>query len=228
MALARHHVEVGDVVGELTVIQVGLRAEQTPLQRERRQVGERAALCSCTCGGARIVKIGSLVTNRVSTCGCAPQPRREPPPAEVEDAPRRRGGRAPREIPTEAFQPMIDAFILAAAIDVGYAEAICRSATRIAHKRMQWECRLALRAAEAAAREACAASDLTSCEIQNPCGTGSCPMGSPEFAHIDAPAVARGVPSARRATRPQPRTGPGFEYTVESALPLVVAEREAF
>lgn len=228
MVKAKHNPQVGDRFGELTVTEIGLRLKPTRTQVARQQVGERGVLCKCDCGGERLVRIISLVSQRATSCGCRSRRLREQRGSASDDAPRPCGGRQPASIDTVKFQPVIDEFLRAAAVDADYTVAICAAAVRIRSKRAQWEARLALRAAEKAAREACAASALTSCEVQNPCGTGACPMGSPEFAHIDAPAIAPTVhKAAARRTRPQPRTGPGGEYTIESALPLVLAQRQA-
>jgi hypothetical protein len=241
MAIAKHNVEIGHVYGDLTVTATGLRAEPTPSQRERRCPGERAVLCRCVCGVERVVKIGYLVRGRVTSCGCKPQPMRkspakdavdgasESPTPSVERAPSapKRVGRQPKEIDTSSFAGVMSEALVAFRIDSGYAERMLHNANLIMRKRESWVVRNELRAAESAARTACAASDLTSCEVQNPCGTGSgCPWAAPEFARIDAPAIAATVHKATaRSTRPQPRTGDGYTYTIESALPLILAER---
>lgn len=228
---ARIVVNVSQRYGALVVTEIDLRAPLTPSQRESGQLGARAAACKCDCGGELLVTLYALVDGKATDCGC----RMQSLLSGVGSTPDRTscqgagGGRKPQPIPAaELYQPVIDDFLRAALLDSSYAEAICHSATRVLNRRLSWQVRLDLRAAEAAARTACASSNLASCEVQSPCGTGECAWSAPQFAHIEAPAIADHLRTARRATRPQPRTGPGHEYTIESALPLVMAERSTF
>lgn len=214
---------MGERFGDLTVTEVDLRAPQTPSQRDSHRLGARAAQTKCDCGGELFVIVYDLVRGKVTDCGCK-RPAR----------PSRRGiggGRKPQTIPAvELYQPLIDEFLAAALLDASMTVDICKAAVRIENRRRHWQVRLDLRAAEAAARDACAASTLTGCEILNPCGTGPlCPWAAPQFAHIDAPPIGPQVPGGSRTkrTRPQPRTGPGDEYTVESVLHLAMAESKA-
>lgn len=148
-------------------------------------------------------------------------------PPEAPSPPRRRGGRLPRKINTEPFADLVQEFLRAAALDPSYAISMCEAATTIESKRASWDARHDLRAADDAARSVCAASQLTSCEILNPCGTGPrCPFAPAEFRTIDVHPEGPRLPAARKE-RPQPRRGPGMRYTVESALTTLVAQRAA-
>lgn len=220
-------IEVGERFGALTVTEVGLRLPKTPTQIKKGLLGDIAALTICDCGQERLTAAGRLIQGKVHAClGC--QSGRSP-----EEVERRRqagtwiGGRKPKQIDTTAFEPVVAEFLRAAAVDPDYAVDICTAAARIQDKRDQWTVRKALRAHEAEARRACASSTLTSCEILNPCGTGpSCPWATPALAAIDVPPTAPGI-SPRRSERPQPRSGPGFMYSLEPVVQVLVEQRRA-
>lgn len=246
---ALHHVHVGERFGSLTVTQIGLRYERSPSQIKRRQVGERAALCACQCGGQRLVRVGELVRGRVTSCGCQAQRSRKvldtseilaradgsaaavhgeaaPTPAQDEPAPvrRRRGGRPAQEIDTTPYTAVIEEASRAYMLDSRYLESMLNSAVQIQRKRNTWTVRTELRDAERQARAACEVSSLTSCVVTEPCSTGSCPFAQGDLAAlVGIPSLPR-TGSTSRATRPQPRPehAPGFVYSVEAALqPLI-------
>jgi hypothetical protein len=74
-------VQLGERFGDLTVIETGLRAAQSPWQRANRKLGERAALTLCDCGSEHVAKLSYLTRGLVTSCGCKPTPRpsRRPP-----------------------------------------------------------------------------------------------------------------------------------------------------
>jgi hypothetical protein len=243
-------VQTGEQFGTLTVIETGLRLAPSESQRARQRPGSLAVLCECVCGRQRLAAAGRLILGDIKSCArdCpgrrgAPRPASTPPAPASDQGPEqggshvvrgeeppkpRRGGRGPTPIlGLEAFEPLIAEFLVAASMDSGFAVNICEAATNILAKRLTWSVRLELRAAEAAARAKCAASDLTSCEVQNPCSVGACPFAPPQLAHLtDVPAEPASKHGTKtRAVRPQPRRGPGYRYTIEAAVPVLVAER---
>jgi len=215
MPTPRNHIDVGSAFGELAVLQVGLREEPRPSQAARGQPGERAALCSCSCGQQRLVRVGDLVLGRVTSCGCRLKPAREPATTGASA-----GRRSPRHIPVEQFGPLVAEAAEAYAIDVSYAIAMLNAATNIHRKRSTWVVRQFLREAEATARRACEAAGPRECRVTEPCGTGRCPFAERELAElVGVPSVGK-INSKARASRPQPRPAdaPGAIYSIESAV----------
>ena len=105
-------------------------------------------------------------------------------------------------------------------IDASYAVSMAHTAAAIIHKRATWALRIELRAAEKVARTACVASDLTSCDLIEPCGTSACPYARGDLAElVDVPSFSRLGTSKSKATRPQP--GPDGShglYSIEAAV----------
>jgi hypothetical protein len=222
------------------VVQAGgdLRLAPTDAEIAKRQTPARAALCRCDCGQERLVSVLRLVRGRLSSCsrGCpakrtSPVGRGEESTEDGTTEPRRaRGGRRAQPIPDlDRFQPLVDEFLRAAALDESYAVAICDSAVRVATKRRVWSIRVELRDAEQAARKACAAAGPRDCRATAPCGVSAlCAFSQGDLREIDPPAIAKGVSTSVRATRPQPRpeSAPGYEYSLESATAPLLALRE--
>ena len=122
-------------------------------------------------------------------------------------------------IPTEQFASVMAEALRAYAVDAEFAVLMARSASTIILKRKTWHVRVLLRVAEAHARAACEASELTSCQVTEPCGTGLCPHARGDLRElVGVPAVADGIVSRVRATRPQPPAPGGPAYTTESAV----------
>lgn len=65
----KHVVEVGQVFGNLTVIETDLRLPNVRQDRKSR-VGERAAMVRCVCGDERLVKLTNLVSPKSSIQSC--------------------------------------------------------------------------------------------------------------------------------------------------------------
>ncbi len=65
----KHVVEVGQVFGNLTVVEADLHLPTVRTDRKSR-VGERAALVRCVCGNERLVKLTNLVSPKSSIQSC--------------------------------------------------------------------------------------------------------------------------------------------------------------
>lgn len=65
----KHIVEVGQVFGNLTVIETDLHLPTVRTDRKSR-VGERAARVRCVCGNERLVKLTNLVSPKSSIRSC--------------------------------------------------------------------------------------------------------------------------------------------------------------
>lgn len=212
--------KVGERFGSLVVTELDLRLPRTPSQIEKNLLGERAARALCDCGSERVASAAKLINGRIKACAQCYTRRADPSP----DAPRGIGRKA-QVIDCAAFADIMAEAMIAYRLDPELMIKMAASGRRIGLKRLQWKARLDLREAESAARASCAASELTSCERVSPCATGSCPWAPPEFAHIDVAPVPVGRVIRTRAQRPQPRVGPGFEYTIEAAVQVLIEER---
>lgn len=243
MPKARHNAYVGEAYGLLTVREVGLRCERSASQAARHQVGDRAVLCDCQCGGQRLVRVSALLRGRVTSCGCESQPRHsgmdvtstddplvgsvEPAdsPSAVPDPGRRSRtvGRQPTPIDVSAFKALMSEAQVAYSLDSRYLEAMLRSAVETQRKRKRWAIRIELRAAEKAARMACEGAGPRTCVVVEPCSTGSCPYAKGDHAElVGVPSLSK--TSTNRSSRPQPRPAhvPGFTYSIEAAVqPLI-------
>lgn len=103
---------------------------------------------------------------------------------------------------------------MAYATDCGYAVSMCQAASGILWKRDLWARRKELRAASAAAVEACSRESLP-CEATSPCGTGSCRHAAGDLVLLSLPEVPG------KSQRPQPRHGHGTFDVEQGVRPLM-------
>lgn len=123
-----------------------------------------------------------------------------------------------RQIDVDRFEPVMAESRIAFAIDSAYAVAMCHAASQILYKRRLWVVRKELRAASAAAVEACATQSFT-CATASPCGTGSCRWATGDLALLDLPE------RPGKSARPQPRPGHS-SYDIEHAHRPLLALRD--
>lgn len=97
--------------------------------------------------------------------------------------------------------------------DVSYAVSIARKAKRLLDLRQLSTLRTILRVQSKAAEMACRMSNVSSCGVREPCGTGSCPFASGVFQQI----TVNGHTSERNIqVRPVPSNS--SLYSIEDVL----------
>jgi hypothetical protein len=111
------------------------------------------------------------------------------------------------------FADLIDETRRAFRQDVSYGVLIARKAQRLMELRKLASLRSILRTQSQAAEMACRMSNVSSCGVREPCGTGSCPFASGVFRNI----TLNGHISERNVQiRPVPSNS--STYSIEDAL----------
>jgi hypothetical protein len=68
--MERSEISAGQVFGRLTVLNPGLRKPPSPSLVQAGKSGPRAALCRCSCGHEKIIRIYDLLRGNIRSCEC--------------------------------------------------------------------------------------------------------------------------------------------------------------
>lgn len=127
------------------------------------------------------------------------------------------------------FEPVMAQALLAYSIDPSYAIAMATKAVTVLAKQATWKARLAMREAEATAREECAAAGTFTCAATAPCGsTTQCRFSRDEFRELVVTDQPLGpMRGGKVVARPQPGPdGAPTAYNLEAAVLVLRDQRE--